>query len=93
MSKKWNDKKGNKFVPNHKGNKGSGRKGVYKGQTNKNFNKNQPRFKVPSEARTNEQMGRIGAELAARPPVQCWGCGGPHYIKKCPQRRGYDQIS
>eukprot|EP00253_Pinus_taeda_P014522 PITA_14522 len=28
-----------------------------------------------------------------RPPVQCWGCGGPHYVKNCPQRKGTDQIS
>lgn len=29
----------------------------------------------------------------ARPPIQCLGCGGPHYVKNCPQRKGMDQIS
>ena len=28
-----------------------------------------------------------------RHPVQCWGCGGPHYVKNFPQRKGTDQIS
>ena len=31
-------------------------------------------------------------EMAARPPVHCWGCRGPHYVKKCPQHRGTNQI-
>jgi len=35
----------------------------------------------------------LDGEGAARPPVQCWGCGGPHYIKNCPQQKGNEQIS
>jgi len=40
MSKRWNDKRGSKFVPSDKGNKGPGNKGLYQSQTNPNFNKN-----------------------------------------------------
>lgn len=93
MNKKWNDKKINIFVPGHKGNKGSGSKGIYKGQTNRNFNKNLLRFKVPGEAKTNEKLGKVEVELATRPPVQCWGCRGPYDVKKCPKHNGIDQIS
>jgi len=31
-------------------------------------------------------------EIAARPPVQCLGCGGPHYVKNCLYRKGTDQV-
>eukprot|EP00253_Pinus_taeda_P023957 PITA_23957 len=66
INKKWNDKKGNKFVSNQRGNKG--------------------------KAGTQEKPGKDGVELASRPSVQCLGCGGPHHIKNCPQRRGANQI-
>jgi len=93
MNKKCNDKKINKFFPGHEGNKGLGRKGIYWGHTNRNFNKNPSRFKVLGEAKTNEKLGRIEAELVARSPLQCWGCRGPNYVKNYPQHRGDDQIS
>jgi len=34
-----------------------------------NFNKNQPKFKVPGEDRTNEKTGRTKVELTTRPLV------------------------
>ena len=57
MSRGWADKKGSKFVPIHKGNKGTGNNGLYKGQTNQTKNKNQHKFKAPDENMTNEQAG------------------------------------
>lgn len=57
------------------------------------MNKNQPRFKVLGETRTNEKVGRNEAELTNRPPIQCWGYGGPHYVKNCPHCKGANQIS
>eukprot|EP00253_Pinus_taeda_P028923 PITA_28923 len=41
----------------------------------------------------SEQQPRLDGEGTPRPPVQCWGCGGPHYIKNCPQRKGTEQLS
>jgi len=55
-SKRWVDKKGNKFIPSHKGNKSTNNKGVFKGQFNQNGNKT--RFNLPGEARTNEPTSR-----------------------------------
>jgi len=81
MGKIWNDKKGIKFPTGGKGNKYVMNKGPHKGQIIKNQNRNPTRFKLPNESKTNEQSGRTEVELAARPPVQCWGCGGPHYVK------------
>jgi len=40
QGKRWADKKGSKFVPNYKGNKGTSNKGVFKGKTNQNLNRN-----------------------------------------------------
>eukprot|EP00253_Pinus_taeda_P021744 PITA_21744 len=45
-------------------------------------------FKSIGNNKRNGSSGRI-----IRPPVQCWGCGGPHYIKNCPQRKGTEQLS
>jgi len=92
MSKNWTEKE-SKFVPNDKGNKDARSKGLYKGQDNRNMNRNQPRFKVPSENKMNEKYGITEAELTIRPPVQCWGCRGPHYVKKFPLHKGPDEIS
>ena len=35
----------------------------------------------------------MDSEERARPLVQCWGCGGLHYIKNCPQRKETEQVS
>jgi len=35
----------------------------------------------------------MDSEERARPLVQCWGCGGLHYIKNCPQRKETEQGS
>lgn len=40
-----------------------------------------------------EQSTKLDSEGITRPLVQCWGCGGPHYVKNCPQWKGTDQIS
>lgn len=69
ISKKWNDKKGNKFVSNHRGNKGSSNEGICKGQNSRNFNKNQHRFKMSGEFETQEQPSKSRVELASRPPM------------------------
>eukprot|EP00253_Pinus_taeda_P005217 PITA_05217 len=41
----------------------------------------------------SEQPAKMDIEGITRHPVQCCGCGGPHYVKNCPQRKGTDQIS
>eukprot|EP00253_Pinus_taeda_P011521 PITA_11521 len=71
--------------------RGNGGKSAGKGQFNKNTTKGTFRAK-PSESRVSEPPARSEIE-GTRPPVQCWGCGGPHYVKNCPQRKGVDQIS
>lgn len=68
-------------------------KGLFKGQNNQNMNRNQPRFKLPSQSKLNEQSGRTKVKVTNIPPVHCWGCGGPHYVKNCPHRKRDDQIS
>lgn len=50
-------------------------------------------MKPTSESSVNEQSARLDSEGTARPLVQCWGCGGPHYVKNCPQRKGTEQLS
>eukprot|EP00253_Pinus_taeda_P029084 PITA_29084 len=42
---------------------------------------------------SSEPQARLDNEGTTRPPVQCWGCGGPHYIKNYPQRKGTEQLS
>eukprot|EP00253_Pinus_taeda_P034889 PITA_34889 len=89
--KRWNDRKNNRVAGNNKGSRGNGGKGAGKGQFNINTTKGTFRAK-PSESRVSEPPARSEIE-GTRPPVQCWGCGGPHYVKNCPQRKGVDQIS
>lgn len=90
--KRWSDKKSNKLVGNNKGNRVSGNKGFGKGQNNRNIKKNSLRSKLTSESRISEQSVKLDNEGVARPPVQCWGCGGPHYVKNCPQWKETEQI-
>eukprot|EP00253_Pinus_taeda_P003721 PITA_03721 len=90
-SKRWNDRKNNRVVGNNKGSHGNGGKSAGKGQFNRNTTKRTFRAK-PSESRVSEPPARSEIE-GTRPPVQCWGCGGPHYVKNCPQRKGVDEIS
>eukprot|EP00253_Pinus_taeda_P021805 PITA_21805 len=72
--------------------RGNGGKGAGKGQINRNIAKSTFRTK-PSESRISEPPARSDLEGTTRPRVQCWGCGGPHYVKNCPQCKGVDQIS
>lgn len=41
----------------------------------------------------SEQSCRFDNEGTTRPPVQCWGCGGAHYVKNCPHRKGIEHVS
>eukprot|EP00253_Pinus_taeda_P018433 PITA_18433 len=90
-SKRWNDRKSNRVAGNNKGSRGNGGKSAGKGQFNRKTTKGTFRAK-PSESRVSEPPARSEIE-GTRPPVQCWGCGGPHYVKNCPRRKGVDQIS
>eukprot|EP00253_Pinus_taeda_P007038 PITA_07038 len=92
-NKRWNEKRGNKVVGASKGNRSRGSKGINKGQNNKTMQRSSFKSKPASESRMNEQPTRMEGEGAARPPIQCWGCGGPHYVKNCPQRKGNEQVS
>lgn len=91
--KRWTDKRGSRIPVGTKGTRSSFQKGFSKGGNTRNPTKNQNRFKPPAESKYSEQQVRLDNEGSARPPVQCWGCGGPHYIKNCPHRKESDQLS
>jgi len=55
--------------------------------------KNSLRPKPTNKFRISEQPVKLDSEGATRPLVQCWGCGGPHYVKNCPQQKGTKQVS
>eukprot|EP00253_Pinus_taeda_P032829 PITA_32829 len=91
--RKWNEKKSFKSVGNNKGNRSNGSKGNGKGPNNRIAARTTSKFRAANESKVSEQQTRLDSEGATRPPVQCWGCGGPHYIKNCPQRKGTEQLS
>eukprot|EP00253_Pinus_taeda_P026214 PITA_26214 len=91
--KRWTDKRGSKIPMGSKGARSSFQKGFSKGTSTKNPTKTQGRFKPPADSKYSEQQVRLDTEGAARPPVQCWGCGGPHYIRNFPHRKDSDQLS
>eukprot|EP00253_Pinus_taeda_P026215 PITA_26215 len=91
-NKRWNDRKSSRVAGNNKGSHGNSSKGAGKGQIGRNIAKSTFRTK-PSESKINEPPTRSDLEGMTRPPFQCWGCGGPHYVKNFPQRKGVDQIS
>eukprot|EP00253_Pinus_taeda_P034937 PITA_34937 len=91
--RKWNEKKSFKSIGNNKGNRSSGSKGNGKGLNNRTTTRNTSKFRPTNESKVSEQHARLDSEGTVRPPVQCWGCGGPHYIKNCPQRKGTEQLS
>eukprot|EP00253_Pinus_taeda_P017334 PITA_17334 len=92
-NRKWNEKRNFKTVGNSKGNRSNGSKGNGKGATSRFAPRTTSKFRTNNESKVNEQQPRLDNEGTARPPVQCWGCGGPHYIKNCPQRKGTEQLS
>eukprot|EP00253_Pinus_taeda_P016057 PITA_16057 len=87
------DERNFKTVGNSKGNRSNGSKGNGKGATSRFAPRTTSKFRTNNESKVNEQQPRLDNEGTARPPVQCWGCGGPHYIKNCPQRKGIEQLS
>eukprot|EP00253_Pinus_taeda_P002642 PITA_02642 len=91
--KRWTDKRGSKMPMGSKGARNSFQKGFSKGTSTKNPAKTQSRFKPPAKSKYSEQQVRLDNESTARPPVQCWGCGGPHYIRNCPHRKDNDKLS
>lgn len=91
--RKWNEKRGFKSVGSNKGNHGGGSKGNGKGQNHRGTPRTPSKFTTTNESKASEQPTRLVSKGAARPPVQCWGYGGPHYIKKCPQRKGTEHLS
>eukprot|EP00253_Pinus_taeda_P009179 PITA_09179 len=92
-SRKWNEKKSFKSIGNNKGNRSSGSKGNGKGLNSRIPARTTSKFRPNHESKVSEQHARLDNEGTIRPPVQCWGCGGPHYIKNCPQRKGTEQLS
>eukprot|EP00253_Pinus_taeda_P031475 PITA_31475 len=91
--KRWTDKRGSKIPTGSKGARSNFQKEFSKGTSTKNPTRTQSRFKPPTDSKYSEQQVRLDPEGAARPPVQCWGCGGPHYIRNCPHRKDSDQLS
>eukprot|EP00253_Pinus_taeda_P022101 PITA_22101 len=92
-NRKWNEKKGFKTVGNSKGNRSNGSKGNGKGANNRFAPRTASKFRTTNESKVSKQQPRLDSEGVARPPVQCWGCGGPHYIKNCPKQKGTEQLS
>eukprot|EP00253_Pinus_taeda_P029605 PITA_29605 len=78
---------------NNKGGRSNGSKGASKGFNSRSVARSASRARTTSESRVSEQPVTPESEGMTRPPVQCWGCGGPHYVKNWPQRKGTDQIS
>eukprot|EP00253_Pinus_taeda_P015903 PITA_15903 len=64
-----------------------------KGETANRKWSDKKNFKAANEPKASEPQIRLDNEGTARPPLQCWGCGGPHYIKNCPQQKGTEQLS
>eukprot|EP00253_Pinus_taeda_P014041 PITA_14041 len=91
--RKWNEKKSFKSIGNNKGNRSSGSKGNGKGMNSRIPARTTSKFRPNNESKVSEQRARLDNEGTTRPPVQCWGCGGPHYIKNCPQWKGTEQLS
>eukprot|EP00253_Pinus_taeda_P006640 PITA_06640 len=91
--KHWVDKKNSRTAMGNKGARGNFSKGFAKGSSSRNQSRNQLRFKPPNDSKNSESLGRVDNEGTARLPVQCWGCGGPQYIKNFPHRKGSDQVS
>eukprot|EP00253_Pinus_taeda_P003695 PITA_03695 len=91
--RKWNEKKIFKSIGNKKGNHSSGSKGNGKGPNNRITARTMSKFRTANESKVSKQLARMDSEGAARPLVQCRGCGGPHYIKNCPQWKGTEQLS
>eukprot|EP00253_Pinus_taeda_P030851 PITA_30851 len=87
------DERNFKAVGNSKGNCSNGSKGNGKGATSRFAPRTTSKFRTTNESKVSEQQPRLDNEGTARPPVQCWGCGGPHYIKNCPQRKGSEKLS
>eukprot|EP00253_Pinus_taeda_P019573 PITA_19573 len=93
VGKRWMDKRNSRTVMGNKGVWSSFSRGSVKGSNSRNQSRNQPQLKPPNESRNSESLGKVDNEGTTRPSVQCWGCGGPHYIKNCPHRRNSDQVS
>eukprot|EP00253_Pinus_taeda_P028245 PITA_28245 len=92
-NRKWNEKRGFKTGVNNKGSRGNGSKGNSKGANSKIAPRTTFKFRNTNESKVSEQQPRLDNDGTTRPSVQCWGCGGPHYIKNCPQRKGTEQLS
>eukprot|EP00253_Pinus_taeda_P020750 PITA_20750 len=93
VGRQWMDKRNSRTAMGNKGVRSNFSKGSVKGSNNRNQSRNELRLKPPNESRNSESLGRVDNEGTTRPLVQCWGCGGPHYIKNCPYRRNSDQVS
>eukprot|EP00253_Pinus_taeda_P025982 PITA_25982 len=91
--RKWNEKKSFKSIGNNKRNRSSGSTGNGKGPNNRILARTMSKFRTANESNVNEQHARLDSEGTTRPSVQCWGCGGPHYVKNHPERKGIEHLS
>eukprot|EP00253_Pinus_taeda_P036316 PITA_36316 len=89
--RKWNEKKGFKSIGHNKGNRSG--KGNGKGPNSRSTPRTASKFRTVNESKISEQHARLDSEGAVRPPVQCWGCGGLHYVKNYPRRKGTEHLS
>lgn len=49
-------------------------------------NRNQQKYIPQYEVKQNETSRRLETNQVPKSPLQCWGCGEPHYYKNFPHR-------
>eukprot|EP00253_Pinus_taeda_P029500 PITA_29500 len=64
------------------------------------YQQSKQKGEAPGKRGTNKRNNRLARNNkgsrtggTARPPVQCWGCGGPHYVKNYPQGNETKHVS
>ena len=60
---------------------------------NRNSGKIQQKSKSQNELKATEHSNKYELETVAIPPLHCWGCGGPHYVKNCPYSKGEKPVA
>lgn len=55
--------------------------------------KGQQKPRPQNESKSVEQSTRLEGNESQKPPLQCWGCGGPHYTKNCPYHGRFEQVT
>lgn len=62
-------------------------------QQNKNSRRLREKSKFQSEPKHIEKHNNSKFYQATKHPLQWWECGGHHYVKNCPYRKGTDLVA